>query len=174
MLTMMVISGVIVVGALAALIMSQPDAFQVTRSIEVAAPPEKIAPLIRDFHAWPGWSPWEKLDPDMKRTYEGAPSGKGAIYSWDGNGGAGAGRMEIIADAPTKIDIKLNFLRPMVTENLTEFALAPSGGGTSVSWTMSGRNNAMSKAMHAVMSMDKLVGGDFEKGLAAMKALAET
>ena len=172
MLTMIVVSGLIVIGALVVLVMTQPDTFSVTREIQVAAPREKIAPLIRDFHEWTKWSPWEQLDPAMKRTYAGATSGKGAIYSWE-SAKAGAGRMEVLADAANKIDIQLDFTKPMVAHNLTEFSLDPEAGGTKITWAMSGVNNVMSKAMHAVMSMDKLVGGDFEKGLASLKALAE-
>ncbi|CAN7629237.1 MULTISPECIES: SRPBCC family protein [Duganella] len=152
----------------------QPDSFRVQRSIAIKAAPEKIQPLISDFHNWPAWSPWEKLDPAMKRTYSGAPKDQGAVYAWEGDDKVGAGRMEITGLAqPTKVDIKLDFLKPFESHCLTEFALEPKGELTTVTWTMSGPSNFMTKLMGLAVSMDKMIGKDFETGLANMKAVAE-
>jgi hypothetical protein len=141
----------------------QPDSFRVQRSIAIKAAPEKIQPLISDFHNWPAWSPWEKLDPAMKRTYSGAPKDQGAVYAWEGDDKVGAGRMEITGLAqPTKVDIKLDFLKPFESHCLTEFALEPKGP-----------SNFMTKLMGLAVSMDKMIGKDFETGLANMKAVAE-
>jgi hypothetical protein len=152
----------------------QPDSFRVQRTIAIKAPPEKIQPLISDFHNWPAWSPWEKLDPAMKRTYSGAPKDQGAVYAWEGDDKVGAGRMEITGLAqPTKVDIKLDFLKPFESHCLTEFVLEPKGDLTTVTWTMSGPSNFMTKLMGLAVSMDKMIGKDFETGLANMKAVAE-
>ena len=152
----------------------QPDSFRVQRTIAIKAAPEKIQPLISDFHNWPAWSPWEKLDPAMKRTYSGAPKDQGAVYAWEGDDKVGAGRMEITGMAqPTKVDIKLDFLKPFESHCLTEFTLEPKGDLTTVTWTMSGPSNFMTKLMGLAVSMDKMIGKDFETGLANMKAVAE-
>jgi hypothetical protein len=152
----------------------KPDSFSVVRTATIKAPPEKIVVLINDFHNWGSWSPWEKLDPNMKRTFSGAPSGKGAIYNWEGNKEVGAGRMEITDQAlPTKVVIKLDFLEPFQSSNVTEFTLAPQGDTTTVTWNMSGPMPFISKIMSVFMSMDAMIGKDFEKGLAQMKAVAE-
>jgi uncharacterized protein YndB with AHSA1/START domain len=156
------------------LAMTQPKSFAVTRSIVIKAPPEKIYPLIADFHQWNAWSPWEHLDPAMKRTFTGAASGAGAVYSWDGNDAVGAGRMEIVSAAPPgKVDIKLDFLRPFPSQNSTVFTVQPEGDGSKVVWTMSGPSSFMIRLMGVFVSMDKMVGPDFEKGLANLKARAE-
>ena len=153
----------------------QPDAFRVERTVLIKAPPEKIYPFINDFRQWTKWSPWENIDPDLKRTYRGTDSGKGAIYEWKGNDTVGTGRMEIIDPvSPTKIVIDLTFLKPMEARNVAEFTLQPMGlDGTSVTWAMYGQNNYMAKLIQVFFNMDKLVGGDFAKGLSALKAVAE-
>jgi len=154
--------------------MTKPNEFSIRRSISIHAPADKVYALIADFREWPKWSPWEKLDPGMKKTLSGVDMGKGAIYEWDGNKQAGAGRMEIIeAVPPSRVAIKLSFFKPFKAENKTLFTLVPAGDGTNVSWEMSGVNNLTLKIMGIVMNMDKMVGRDFEKGLAAMKAEAE-
>ncbi len=107
---------------------TKPDSFQVQRSASIQAPPEKLVGLIDDFHQWGSWSPWEKLDPAMKKTYSGAPSGKGSVYAWQGNSKVGAGRMEILEVTAEKVTIKLDFLKPFEGHNVAEFALAPQGG----------------------------------------------
>lgn len=155
--------------------MTKPNEFVIRRSISIHARAERIFPLITDFRAWPKWSPWEKLDPDLKRTLSGAESGVGAVYEWDGNKKAGAGRMEIVEAVPSsRAGIKLNFLRPFRAENRVVFTLMPAGDGTNVTWEMTGASNLMFKIMGIVMNMDNMIGRDFEKGLAAMKAEAET
>lgn len=152
----------------------KPDTFTVKRVVSIKAPPEKIAPLLTDFHQWASWSPWEHLDPAMKRTFSGAPAGKGAIYEWEGNKDVGKGRMEILdASTPAKTVIKLDFLQPFESHNTTVFTLVPQGDMTEVSWDMSGPMPFISKIMSVFASMDAMIGKDFEKGLANMKAAAE-
>lgn len=153
---------------------TRPNSFHVERSITINAPAEKIVPLVDDFHQWPRWSPWENLDPNMKRTISGAPSGPGAMYAWDGNRKVGAGRMEITEERkPTHVGINLEFIRPMTGTNPTSFDFTPEGSGTRVNWVMDGPMPYISKVMCIFMSMDKMVGGDFDKGLAKLKAEAE-
>jgi hypothetical protein len=161
------IAGVLVYAA------TRPDTFRVQRAATLNAPPGKIAPLISDFHNWGAWSPWEKLDPAMQRTYSGAPAGKGAVYEWSGNGKAGAGRMEILDASPARVSIKLDFLKPFEAHNLTDFTLEPQAGGTRVNWDLHGPMPYLSKLMCVFVSMDKMVGKDFEQGLANLKAAAE-
>jgi hypothetical protein len=161
------IAGVLVYAA------TRPDTFRVQRAATLNAPPGKIAPLISDFHNWGAWSPWEKLDPAMQRTFSGAPAGKGAVYEWSGNGKAGAGRMEILDASPARVSIKLDFLKPFEAHNLTDFTLEPQAGGTRVNWDLHGPMPYLSKLMCVFVSMDKMVGKDFEQGLANLKAAAE-
>ena len=152
---------------------TKPDSFTVKREIAIKAPPEKIAPLIADFHQWGSWSPWEHLDPKMQRTFSGAPAGPGAVYAWQGDDKVGAGRMEITGQNPSKVDIKLDFLKPFESHNTTEFVLTPQGDTTTVTWNMSGPMPFISKIMTVFVSMDSMIGKDFEKGLATMKTVAE-
>jgi hypothetical protein len=153
---------------------TKPARFQVKRQATVNAPPEKIFPLINDFHKWGAWSPWEKLDPNLKRTYSGAESGKGAAYAWEGNKRVGKGRMEITESTPySRVVLDLHFIAPWEARNVTTFELAPSGGSTSVSWTMDGPATFMTKLMTVFVSMDAMVGKDFEAGLANLKAATE-
>lgn len=148
---------------------TKPDTFQVQRKSVIAAPPEKIFAMIEDFHRWNEWSPWEKLDPAMTRTFGGSASGVGATYAWKGNSDVGEGRMEIVESVPSsKIRIKLDFITPFESSNMTEFVLIPKDGGTEVTWTMQGPSPYISKLMDTFMSMDKMIGKDFEKGLANM------
>ena len=152
---------------------TRPNTFEVSRSIGIKAPPEKIFPLINDFHAWPAWSPWEKLEPTMTRTHSGAATGKGAVYAWDGKK-VGSGRMEITdTKAPSMIAIKLDFFKPFEAHNTTVYTMERKGDATNVNWAMSGNHNFMSKVMCLFVTMDKMVGKDFEAGLANMKAVAE-
>jgi uncharacterized protein YndB with AHSA1/START domain len=170
-LALIVVAILVLILAMASM---QPSTFGVKRMTTIKAPPEKIAALIGDFHNWQSWSPWEHLDPQMKRTFSGPPSGKGAIYSWEGNSDVGAGRMEVTDMAgPSRIVIKLDFLLPLETHSTTEFALAPQGDETMVTWNMTGPMPFVSKIMSVFMSMDTMIGKDFEKGLAQMKAAAE-
>ena len=163
-----------VVGGIAAMAARQPAVFRVERSTSIEAPPEKIFALFSDFHQWPDWSPWEKLDPAMTRTHSGAASGVGAIYAWDGNKKVGAGRMEITdAQAPSRVTIKLDFLRPFEAHNTINLTAEPSGSSTIVRWVMQGPNTWMTRVMGVFTSMDKMVGKDFEEGLSNLKRLAE-
>lgn len=152
----------------------RPDEFAVRRSIDIKAPPETIFALINDFRQWSKWSPWENLDPNLKRRFSGAEAGSGAVYEWEGNKKVGAGRMEITDAVPfARIDIKLTFIKPFRADNRTLLTITPVDGASHVLWEMTGSNNFMFKLMGLVMNMDKIVGNDFEKGLAAMKAEAE-
>jgi len=153
---------------------TKPDTFQVQRSATIKAPPEKIYPLIYDFNQWKGWSPWENRDPAMKRTYSGAAAGEGAVYAWDGDKNVGSGRMEILdASAPSKIVIKLDFLTPFEAHNTAEFTMLPQGDATNLTWLMHGPAPFISKLMHVFMNIDRMVGKDFEAGLANLKRLTE-
>ena len=153
---------------------TRPDEFRIERAALVKASPERIYPLISDFREWPRWSPWEKVDPAMKRTLSGAPSGVGAVYAWDGDRNVGKGRMEIVeATPPSRVAVKLDFEKPFEGHHVAEFALRPAGDATSVSWAMHGRHGFMGRLIGLFMNMDRMVGGQFEKGLADLKALAE-
>lgn len=160
--------------ALLAYAATKPDTFRVERTASIEAPPEKIFALINDFQNWAAWSPWEVKDPDMKRIYSGAPIGKGAVYEWDGNRNIGAGRMEILEAAPPgSIRIKLDFFRPFKAQNTAEFRMARDGERTEVSWIMYGPQPYLSKVMSTVFSMDRMIGGEFETGLANLKSISE-
>jgi len=153
---------------------TKPDTFNVKRAATVRAPPEKIFPLISDFHQWGSWSPYENKDPAMKRSYSGAVSGKGAVYAWDGNNKVGSGRMEILdASSPSKIVIKLDFFTPFEGHNTAEFTMLPQGNATDLTWLMHGPAPFMSKVMQVFINMDNMIGRDFEIGLANLKNLAE-
>src|SRR5438093_13226167 len=165
---------VVLVAALLIYAATRPDALHVQRAASIKAPPEKILPPINDFHSWSSWAPYEKLDPAMKRAYSGATNGKGAVYEWDGNSQVGQGRMEITdASHPSRVTIKLDFIRPFEGHNTAEFALVPQGNATNVSWTMDGRSPYVAKLMGVFIDMDNMVGKDFETGLANLKAIAE-
>lgn len=152
----------------------RPNTYSVQRSISIAAPAENIHPLLSDFHSWSEWSPWEKLDPSMQKTYGGPPSGTGATYAWSGNSEAGAGNMTIEQDAPQKVGIRLEFLKPFPGRSTLTFTLEPeAGGATRVNWNMLGESTFMTKLMGVFTSMDKMVGPDFERGLAQLKTRAE-
>jgi uncharacterized protein YndB with AHSA1/START domain len=176
MKTLAIIAIIIAVAVIAVLILAamKPDTFRVVRSTNIKAPPERIFPLIADFRNWSVWSPWEKMDPALKRTYSGAAEGKGAVYEWEGNKKVGKGRMEIIdAPPPEKVAIKLDFLKPFEAHNTAEFTLQPRGETTDVTWVMHGPNLFIGKVMSVFISMDRMVGKDFEAGLANLKAAAE-
>ena len=165
---------IILVAAILILALTKPDSFSVQRTIAIKAPPEKILPLIEDFHSWASWSPWENVDPNMKKTYSGAAVGTGAVYEWEGNMAVGKGRMEITEVIPgSAVTIKLDFEKPMEGHNIAKFSLAASGDTTTVTWAMHGPANFVSKMMQVFVSMDKMVGTQFGKGLANLKAVAE-
>lgn len=169
----LIVIAVLVLGVLA-FAATQPDTFSVQRSATINASPEKIHAVLNDFKRWPEWSPWEKLDPGMKRTHGGAPSGRGATYAWEGNSKVGAGRMEILDTAPgAKVSMKLDFIRPFEGHNTADFTLAPKAGATEVTWAMTGPTPFVSKLMQVFVNMDTMIGKDFEEGLANLKTLAE-
>jgi uncharacterized protein YndB with AHSA1/START domain len=152
----------------------QPSDFRVARSTTISASPAAIFSHVNDFRQWATWNPWGKIDPAMKVTYEGEPTGTGAVYTWAGNGQVGEGRMTIAqSNPPDLIQIAMEFKKPFAGNNIAEFTFKPEGNQTVVTWSMSGKNNLMAKAIHLVMNMDKMIGGQFEKGLADMKAVVE-
>lgn len=160
--------------ALIIIVALQPDEFRVSRKISIAAKASEVFPHVNDFHNWDAWSPWAKLDPAMKQSFRGADSGAGAIYSWSGNDKVGEGEMSIISSQPTnRIEIKLDFVRPFPCNNMVEFTFEPEGNQTNVTWNMTGKNNFMAKAFSLLINMDKMVGGDFEKGLSQLKTTVE-
>ncbi|HEY7533790.1 MAG TPA: SRPBCC family protein [Nitrospiraceae bacterium] len=152
---------------------TRPDTFRIQRSVSINAPAEKIFPFINDFRKWVDWSPWERMDPELKRSFSGTASGPGSVYEWEGPK-VGKGRMEIAKiSPPTSILIDLDFLKPFEAHNIAEFTLEPSGSTTTVTWAMYGPSPYIAKVMHIFFSMDKMVGKDFETGLANLKASAE-
>jgi len=163
----------IVVAVVLILALTKPDVFRVQRAAAMQAPPERIFSLINDFHQWGNWSPWEHRDPAMKRTFSGNESGKGAVYAWDGNKNVGAGRMEILDAVLPKIVIKLDFIKPFEGHNTAEFTMLPRGGATDVTWTMYGATPLLGKVMHVFINMDRMIGKDFETGLANLKKAVE-
>lgn len=177
MLEAIIILAVVLAVAVAVVLIlaaTKPDTCRIERSGTINAPAEKIFAVLNDFHQWRGWSPWETKDPDMKRTYGGAERGKGATYGWEGDKNVGTGRMEILeADTPSKLVIKLDFFKPFEAHNTAEFTMLPQGNGTNVHWVMHGPANFMSKVMAVFMNFDKMVGKDFEQGIANLKRLAE-
>ncbi|GIF46209.1 polyketide cyclase/dehydrase/lipid transport protein [Asanoa ferruginea] len=151
------------------------DTYTVSRSIDIAAPPARIYEKIADFHNWPQWSPWEDMDPDMKREYSGAESGLGAAYAWSGNNKAGKGRMEIVeAFEPGEVKIDLAFEKPFKSRSEIRFVVRPEGDGAQVTWTMVGVKTVMTRMMSVVKSMDAMIGPDFEKGLGRLKTTTES
>jgi uncharacterized protein YndB with AHSA1/START domain len=154
--------------------MAQSSEFKIERSTTIAAPAADVHPWIADLHRWRAWSPWEGLDADLRRTYSGAASGPGQVYEWSGNRKAGAGRMEILESvAPAKVVVDLEFLKPFKGENLVTFDLTESGGVTTVRWEMRGPKTLIGRIFGLVFSMDKYLGGEFEKGLASLRTRAE-
>jgi carbon monoxide dehydrogenase subunit G len=152
----------------------QPAEFRITRSARVVAPAATVFDELNDFHKWEAWSPWARIDPKAKNSFSGPAAGVGAGFAWVGNSQAGEGRMTITESRPNElIRIKLEFLKPFAATNLTEFTLAPEAAGTAVTWTMSGRNGFLSKAFGLLVNCDKMVGGQFEQGLANIKAIVE-
>ena len=174
---MLKIIGIIIVVVIAGVLIAaatRPDTFRVERTAVIKAPPEKVFPYINDFDRWIAWSPWEKKDPAMKRSFGATKSGKGAHYAWEGNSEVGQGSMTI-ADSvpPSRVALKLDFVKPFEAHNDVVFALKPEAGGTHVTWGMEGPVPYFAKIIHLFMNMDKMVGGDFETGLANLKAAAE-
>jgi uncharacterized protein YndB with AHSA1/START domain len=165
---------VVVVVAFAGFVATRPSTFRVERSMEIAAPADAVFPFINDFHQWSNWSPWEKLDPAMKKTFQGPAAGAGAIYAWTGNDKVGKGQMTVTDSRPNeRVGIKLEFIEPWPATSDTALMLVPTAKGVKVTWAMTGNNNFMAKAASIFMNMDAMVGGDFEKGLAQLKTLGE-
>jgi uncharacterized protein YndB with AHSA1/START domain len=174
MLKKIALAVAVVVAALLAFAATRPDSFRVQRSISIKASPAKVFALLNDFNSWQSWSPWEKLDPAMKRTISEPAKGKGAVYGWEGNKDVGRGRMEIMeSDAPNRLVIKLDFFEPMESSSVTEFLLENQDGTTFVTWSMSGPMNYLSKVIGVFCNMDKMIGKDFEAGLNNLKTLGE-
>ena len=174
MLTYIIIGIAVFVVLFIIIVASRPSEFTAARSAKISAPPEKIFPHVNDLHKWEAWSPWAKLDPNAKHLYEGAPSGVGAVMSWEGNCQIGVGRMAITESHPSElVRFRLDFQKPMKATNLAEFTFKPDGGQTLVTWSMSGKNNFLMKAFGLFMNCDKMIGSQFDKGLASLKSLAE-
>ena len=171
-----IVLAVVVLALAAVLVIAafKPDTFQVQRRALIKAPPEKIYPLLSDFQRWGAWSPWEKKDPGMKRSFGGPKEGKGASYAWDGDKNVGQGRMEIVeATPPSKVALKLDFVKPFEAHNTVRFDLVPKGELTEVVWDMQGPVPYLGKIVHVFVNMDRMVGADFESGLANLKSIAE-
>ena len=174
MLGKILIALVVIVVGLVAVIALQPARYRVSRSTAVAAPAAVLFAQVNDFHKWTAWSPWEHIDPAMNRTYEGPPAGAGARYAWAGNREVGEGRMTIVESHPSdRIQVRLEFVKPFAGTSVAEFTFRPDGDRTLVTWSMTGDKNFIAKAIHLVMSMDRMIGDQFDKGLAAMKTVAE-
>jgi len=153
----------------------QPGQFRIERSVLVDATPEKVFAQVNDFHNWDAWSPWAKLDPAAKNTFEGPPAGVGAIFRWAGNNEVGEGSMTIIESTPVElVRIKLEFIKPFEDQSTAEFKFVPQEGQTEVTWSMFGENNFISKAFCMFMDMEEMLGGQFEQGLAQLKSVTET
>ncbi len=165
---------IVLVAALLIFAATRPDTFRLQRSITINAPPEKIFPFINDFRHWPSWSPWEKMDLGMKKTHSGSSQGRGAVYEWDGNKDVGTGRMEVLDSIPaSKILIKLDFFKPFEAHNTAEFTLTPSAGSTQVTWAMYGPQPYLMKVMGLFCSPERMIGPQFETGLANLKTISE-
>ena len=165
---------VVVVAGLAVVVALQPSDFRVSRTATIAAPAPVVFAQVNDFHKWSEWNPWGKIDPAMKQTYAGSPAGPGAIYNWVGNKEVGEGQMTILESRPSDlVRIELVFFKPFAGNSMAEFTFQPAGEVTTVTWSMSGSKNFMMKAVHLFINMDKMIGGQFEKGLADMKTAAE-
>jgi uncharacterized protein YndB with AHSA1/START domain len=174
----MVIKGLIALAAiavvLAVIVATRPSEFRVERTATISAPAPVVFAQVNDFHQWDAWSPYAKRDPAMTKRFEGAPAGVGAIYTWSGNQEVGEGRSTIIESRPNElIRIKLEFVRPFAATSAAEFTFRPEGDRTAVTWSLAGRNSFTAKAMGLVIDMDRMIGGDFETGLAQMKVIAE-
>jgi polyketide cyclase/dehydrase/lipid transport protein len=173
MLPYLLIGLVVVVVLFVIIVASRPAEFRVERSGIVAAPPEAVFPHVNDFHNWDAWSPWAKIDPACRNTFDGPAAGVGAKFAWDGNNKVGSGRMTILESRPSeRIRINLEFLKPFKATNIAEFTFRPEGGSTKVNWLMTGRNNFLSKAFGLFVNCDKMVGGQFEQGLANLNSVA--
>ena len=174
MLRKILIAFAAIIVVLLVVIATRPSTFRVERTTRIAAPPDVVFALVNDFHAWDRWSPWAHLDPSMKVTYGGPSSGTGATYAWTGNDKVGEGSMRVSESRPPQsVGIRLEFIKPMASVNRTDFTFKPEGSGTQVDWVMTGPLDFMGKGMDLFVGMDRMIGPDFEKGLAAMRHEAE-
>jgi uncharacterized protein YndB with AHSA1/START domain len=174
MLNIILIAVALIAVLFVIVVATRPADFCVTRTATISAPAAVVFAQVNDLHRWEAWSPWEKIDPALKRTFEGPSAGTGASYSWVGNKKAGEGRMTIMESRPDElIRIKLEFLKPFKATNTAEFTFKSEGNQTVVTWSMFGKNNFMAKAFHLFVNFDKMIGGDFEKGLVQLKLVAE-
>jgi uncharacterized protein YndB with AHSA1/START domain len=174
MLKKILIGIAVIVGAFVVIVALQPSDFRIVRSSTIAGPPATVFAQVNDFHKWEAWSPWAKLDPAAKSSFDGPAAGNGATFRWAGNEEVGEGSMTITESRPSDlIRIKLEFLKPFAATNTAEFTFKPEGEQTVVTWSMFGTNNFIAKAFCLFINMDKMVGGQFEKGLASMKSVAE-
>ena len=173
MLSTILLVLVLVIAVILAIAATKPNSFKVERSARIEAPPEKIFPLINDFRRWGAWSPWEHVDPDMKRTFSGPDSGVGSIYEWEGNNKAGKGRMEITQSRPSShVSLNLDFIKPFKASNVTEFDFVPNGNATDFRWVMHGPSPFVTKIMMVFTTMDKMIGKDFDQGIVNLKKAA--
>jgi hypothetical protein len=172
-LKIILIAVAVAVAGVLAFAATRPDTFRVQRSAIIKAPPEKIAAVLTDFQRWPAWSPWERMDPTMKRIYSGAPRGKGATYAWEGNSQVGQGSMEITDVSPSRVGMNLDFVKPFEAHNKVEFTLQSKGEATEVTWSMVGPVPYFARIMHLFFNMDAMVGSQFQAGLANLKAVTE-
>ncbi len=173
-LTLFVVITVAIV-AILGLASTKPATYHVERSLTMAAPPQTVYAVLNDLHRFPEWSPWQKLDPAMKITHDGPPSGVGAKYHWVGNKDVGEGRMTITGSTPFEsVEEKLEFLKPWESTSDVRFSIAPDAAGTKVTWAMDGNNDFMAKVMTVFMSMDAMIGKDFDAGLANLKRVTES
>jgi hypothetical protein len=172
-LKVVLIALAVAVAAVLGLAATKPDSFSVQRSASMKAPPEKIAAVLSDFRAWEAWSPWEKVDPKMKRSFSGEPRGKGAKYAWAGNSEVGEGSMTITEAQATRVALDLDFVKPFEGHNKVVFTLAPKGEATEVTWNMTGPSPYITKVIQVFCDMDGMIGQQFESGLASLKAITE-
>lgn len=164
----------LVIAALLGMAAMRPDQFRIERTATIQASPERVFPFINDFRHWQAWSPYERKDPAMQRSYEGPNAGEGAAYGWSGNKNIGSGRMQITESTPSsRIEINLEFFAPFKANNTAEFVLEPRGDGTQLTWAMYGRSSFTSKLMGLLFNMDKMVGKDFEEGLVSLRRISE-
>lgn len=177
MLATIAVIAIIIAVVLAAILIyaaTRPSTFVIQRTTSIKAPAATIYPLINDFHQWKQWSPYETKDPAMTRTFSGAASGKGSVYAWQGDKNVGTGRMEITDTSMSKVTVDLQFITPFKAHNTAEFSLVPNGDATRVTWAMHGPLPYVGKIMHLFINMDRMVGNDFEAGLANLKTASES
>ena len=173
LMKILIVLAVIVVGFVA-FVALRPSEYRVARTVTISAPAPAVFAQVNDFHRWDAWNPWAKMDPAMKQTYEGAPAGTGAVYTWTGNKEVGEGRMTLTESRPHElIRINLEFLKPFAATSTAEFTFKPEGSHTAVTWSMGGKVNFVAKVVHLFVDMDTMIGANFEKGLADMKSVVE-